>query len=104
MLKRPAIPVAPAPAPASVMSLLISTDDDHVADPAETLIVSPFFAFETQLATLVRSGVLVHVGLPPVQAALTRGAVRRSTSAGNSAVLFRHRAMTFNPDLYCVCR
>jgi hypothetical protein len=41
----------------------------HVAEPAETLIVSLREALETQLDTLAKSGVLVHVGLNPVQAA-----------------------------------
>jgi hypothetical protein len=37
--------------------------------PAVTLIVSPFEALLIQVATLDRSGVLVQVGLDPVQAA-----------------------------------
>lgn len=44
--------------------------EDHVAEPAEILIVSPLEAELTQEATLVRSALVVHIGLDPVHAAL----------------------------------
>ena len=62
--------VFPMPAPIILTCLVTVMPDDHVADPTLTLIVSPSTAFVTQVLTLETSGVLVQVGLDPVQAAV----------------------------------
>jgi hypothetical protein len=64
----------------STMSMLL----DQFALPADTLMVSPLAALDTQLATLARSGVLVQLGLPPVQAADTSN-VHPSQTVTNTA-------------------
>lgn len=52
--------------------LLMAMVEDQVPPlPAVTLIVDPAAAFVTQVCTLARSGVLVHDGFDPVQAAST---------------------------------
>jgi len=67
--------VAPTPAPFKVRALLIVTLV-HEALPEETLIVSPELALLMQVCTLLWSGVVVHVGLEPVQDPLTRTAFK----------------------------
>jgi hypothetical protein len=72
--------VAFAPAPIRLTDLFaMLTDPDQVAVPLVTLIVLPFGACETQLTTLVRSGVLVHEVLEPVQAASAEGAITNAS-------------------------
>lgn len=51
----------------ALFAIWISLDQE--AEPDETRMVSPDLALLTQVATLVRSGVLCQVGLAPVQAA-----------------------------------
>jgi len=48
---------------------IVTAEAPHDDVPAETFIVSPADALETQLATEAESEELVHVGLDPVQAA-----------------------------------
>ena len=68
-----------APAPTSFTGLVIKSGVVHVAEPADTLIVSPVEALDTQLLTLVSSGVELHVGLLPVHCA------RRNIGKSNRA-------------------
>src|SRR5215472_17574678 len=66
-------PILGSPVPVQVVApmrltpVLAVTCVDHVAEPAEMLIVSPAFALFKQVWTLFESGVVVHVGLVPVQ-------------------------------------
>ena len=52
-----------------VSAFVTVTVDVHVSVPALTFIVSPREALLTHVAKDVLSGVVVHVGLEPVQAA-----------------------------------
>jgi len=65
---------------------------DHAALPADTLMVDPGAALLTQLATLARSGVLVHVGFDPAQAAdageAPQGANTASTTQASRTLHF----------------
>jgi hypothetical protein len=78
----PLITVFPMPAPIMLKPLpLMVIALDHVADPADTLIVSPLLAFFTQLCMLERSGVEVQVGLDPVHAAIAGDAIKKRENA-----------------------
>jgi len=60
---------------------------DHVTVPAETLIVSPGEAFETQVLKLAWSGVEVHFGLLPVHCARKKNGNNNRISAPRSVLI-----------------
>jgi hypothetical protein len=77
------------PAPFNVTALLIvRAPAFQVALPAETLIVLPVLAFAMQVAILPESGVLVHVGVEPVQAAVA-GRLKAALSRIINGIHFR---------------
>ena len=72
------------PAPIKYIPLVIINVELHVAEPADTLIVSPTVAFVTQVFTDAWSGVVVHVGLDPVQAAKRLPIIKRLNKQTNA--------------------
>src|SRR5215831_8729383 len=67
------------PAPRRTIALLMLSVELQVADPADTITVSPVAALFTQEFTLAKSGVADQLGLAPVQAASVVSTVDTST-------------------------
>jgi hypothetical protein len=67
----------------------------QVAVPALTLMVSPVAADETHVLTEATSGVLVHEGLEPVQAAIA-GLSKKNTPHSNKPKHMPVKTANFN--------